>query len=88
MNIDWVVGGYFNAKALELGADKPDSAETCVMKITSRLGLIVINKGPRSGKLATIHETIVDVSFTSEGLATFIPARFIHLVFTSPSLCN
>lgn len=73
INGDLIVAGDFNAKALEWGADKPASKGRYLMEVASRLDLIVLNKGLTfSFRRPGYRETIIDVSFASEGLATFV----------------
>lgn len=64
-----IVGGDFNARAVEWGMPRPNSTGNALMEMTSRLGLVVLNTGTaptyrRSG----FGESIPDVTFASEAL--------------------
>lgn len=70
-----VVGGDFNAKALEWGMPDPDARGGYVLEMVARTGLLILNTGntPTFRRPSCVG-TIPDISFASERLA--------------PSICN
>lgn len=68
-----LISSNFVLISSEWGADRPESRGKCVTEIAPRLSLIVVNKGSKSMfRRPSYHETIIEVSFASKGLAEFI----------------
>lgn len=65
-----LVGGDFNAKAVEWGAPAPDSRGRRVMDMVARLSLVILNEGDVSTfRRAGYTGTIPDITMGSERLA-------------------
>ncbi|GJQ83619.1 hypothetical protein Trydic_g19943, partial [Trypoxylus dichotomus] len=64
-----IVGGDFNAKAIEWGMPHPDSRGRYILEMAARTGLIVLNEREvTTFRRPGYSETIPDVSFASEAL--------------------
>ncbi|GJQ88349.1 hypothetical protein Trydic_g5533, partial [Trypoxylus dichotomus] len=64
-----IVGGDFNAKAIEWGMRHPDSRGRYILEMAARTGLIVLNEREvTTFRRPGYSETIPDVSFASEAL--------------------
>ncbi|GJQ78554.1 hypothetical protein Trydic_g11665 [Trypoxylus dichotomus] len=64
-----IVGGDFNAKAIEWSMPHPDSRGRCILEMAARTGLIVLNEREvTTFRRPGYSETIPDVSFASEAL--------------------
>lgn len=68
-----VVGGDFNARALEWGMPHPDSRGRCILEMAARTGLLVLNVGETTTfRRPGYTETIPDITLASEALIPHI----------------
>ena len=79
-----IVAGDFNAKAIDWGMPYTDSKGEATLEMVSRLGLVVLNVGDTTTfRRAGYNETIIDVSFASEGLSTRVNNWHVMEDFTA-----
>lgn len=65
-----IVGGDFNARAVEWGMPHPDSRGKYILEMAARTGLVILNDGNTTTfRRPGYSETIPDISLASEALA-------------------
>ncbi|XP_053994616.1 uncharacterized protein LOC128884937 [Hylaeus volcanicus] len=66
----WIVGGDFNAKAVEWGMLRPDTRGRYVVEMAARRNLVILNRGSSTTfRRFGYQETIIDITMASEGVA-------------------